>query len=109
MRLAIMCRPCLSCIHPVSALMVTTDLLALRERGFRRGKKTTHGRSSKKPTVGRRCDLPWVGKTTYSRFFRGLWMTPLETACGAGLRGVGEDAVLCLSEGECKPCLFGGG
>ena len=24
----------------------------------------------KEPTVGRTCDLPWVGETTYSRFFR---------------------------------------
>ena len=35
-------------------------------------------------------------------------MTPLETACGAGLQGVGEDAVLCLSEGEGKPSCSGG-
>ena len=35
----------------------------------RRGEKTTHGGSLKKPTVGRRCDLQWVGKTTYSRFY----------------------------------------
>ena len=34
-------------------------------------------------------------------------MTPLETACGAGLRGVGEDAVLCLSEREREALLFG--
>ena len=33
------------------------------EKGALRGAK-------KKPTVGRRCDLPWVGETTYSRFFR---------------------------------------
>ncbi|ERJ72821.1 hypothetical protein HMPREF1556_00440 [Porphyromonas sp. oral taxon 278 str. W7784] len=29
---------------------------------YRKGKK--------KPTVGRLTDLPWVGETTYSRFFR---------------------------------------
>ena len=29
----------------------------------------TLGRGQKNPTVGRRCDLPWVVKTTYSRFF----------------------------------------
>ena len=28
------------------------------------------GEVKKKPTVGRRTDLPWVGETTYSSFFR---------------------------------------
>ena len=28
------------------------------------------GEVKKDPTVGRRTDLPWVGETTYSRFFR---------------------------------------
>ena len=30
------------------------------------------GRAKKGSTVGRRCDLPWVGETTYSRFFDDL-------------------------------------
>ena len=59
---------------------------------FRRGEKTTHGRSSKKPTVGRQCDLPWVGKTTYSRFFsRALGDAPRDRLwngfAGGGGRG----------------------
>ena len=33
------------------------------EKGALRGGK-------KRPTVGRPCDLPWVGETTDSRFFR---------------------------------------
>ena len=69
----------------------------------------------KRPTVGRRKNLLWVVDATYRRsvrrptvgFFRVLWETLQAIACGAGLRDVGEDAVLCLSEGECKPCLFG--
>ncbi len=107
MRLAIMCRSCLSCIHRVSALMVRTNLLPPPGGCSRRVKK--------RPTVGRRKNLLWVVNAAYRGsvrrptvgFFRGLWVTSLETVCGAGLRGVGEDAVLCLSEGECKPCLFG--
>ena len=35
------------------------------------GQKTTYGRSPKKPTVGRLTDLPWVAKTTHSRFYLG--------------------------------------
>ncbi|ERJ71582.1 hypothetical protein HMPREF1556_01228 [Porphyromonas sp. oral taxon 278 str. W7784] len=30
----------------------------------------TTGEVKKRPTVGRSNDLPWVGETTYSRFFR---------------------------------------
>ena len=30
----------------------------------------TTGEAKKGPTVGRSTDLPWVGETTYSRFFR---------------------------------------
>ena len=49
------------------------------------------GRQKKRPTVGRRCDLPWVGETTYSRFFRrptvGRFWSAREVACGAGCVG----------------------
>ena len=84
-------------------------MLAQQRGVLRRGDK-------KRPTVGRRKNLLWVVDATYRGsvrrptvgFFRRLWMTPLETACGAGLQGVGEDAVLCLSEGEGKPSCSGG-
>ena len=69
----------------------------------------------KRPTVGRRKNLLWVVNATYGRsvrrptvgFFRVLWETLQATACGAGLRDVGEDAVLCLSEREREALLFG--
>ena len=35
-----------------------------------REKNGCQGKGKKNPTVGRSTDLPWVGETTYSRFFR---------------------------------------
>gem|GEM_PF-6724416 len=102
-----MCRSCQSCIHRVSAIMVRTNLLS-PPRGCSQGGK-------KRSTVGRRKNLLWVVDATYRGsvrrptvgFFRGLWMTPLETACGAGLRGVGEDAVFACLRVEREALLFG--
>ena len=57
------------------------------------GEEGTTGEAKKGSTVGRRTDLPWVGETTYSRFFRRptvgrFWgaPSPLFMRAGGGLR-----------------------
>ena len=63
---------------------------------FRREERVVRSRLSdtslKRPMVGRRCDLPWVGETTYSRFYLRSTVGPFlgvpETACYTGWREV---------------------
>ena len=56
------------------------------ERLAPKGRKTTHGRSSKKPTVGRLDDLQWIAKATYRRFPKGGANEPAEKALLISIR-----------------------
>ena len=58
-----------------------------------RHSKTTHRRSSIKPTVGRLTDLPWVARTTYSRF-----LLPLPKVYPEALRSTTSKHRVCTKE-----------
>ena len=57
-------------LHP--AYFPSFEAHAVEGKGvaLRRGAGGCSEEGKKEPTVGRKCDLPWVGETTYSRFFR---------------------------------------
>ena len=67
------------------------EVLLVRRSLFRWGRGARSQGVEKRSTVGRLCDLPWVGETTYSRFFRrptvDRFLTPSEVPCQAGWRG----------------------
>ena len=67
------------------------EVSLVRRSPFRWGRGARSQGVKKRSTVGRLCDLPWVGETTYSRFFRrptvGRFLTPSEVSCQAGWRG----------------------
>ena len=67
------------------------EVLLVRRSPFRWGQGARSQGVKKRSTVGRLCDLPWVGETTYSRFFRrptvGRFLTPSEVPCQTGWRG----------------------
>ena len=64
------------------------EVLLVRRSLFRWGRGARSQGVEKRSTVGRLCDLPWVGETTYSRFFRrptvGRFLPPWEGGCRRG-------------------------
>ena len=67
------------------------EVLLVRRSPFRWDQGARSQGVKKRSTVGRLCDLPWVGETTYSRFFRrptvGRFLTPSEVPYQAVWRG----------------------
>ena len=63
---------------------------------FSEGQKGPYGRSPKKPTVGFEDDLPWVAKTTHSRFLFRPSVEPSFWACIEGGESLLQEADLLL-------------